>query len=122
MNLRMIALAALGGLFVSVLPSVASAHQWRSNEHIEQRCDRDGDVCAAFRCDRDGDDCVQISEWRRQYARYDRRGYGYDGYSQYNRSNDRDDGYYNDGRREQWRGRRRDRDDDDQDDDWGDGD
>jgi hypothetical protein len=118
--LKMASVAAFGALMIVTLPSAASAHEWRSNQRIEQRCDRDGDVCAVFRCDWDGDDCVQISPWRRQYTRYDRRSYsyGYNDYGQYNGYADRDD-YYSGERREEWRERRRDRDDDDdRDDDW----
>jgi hypothetical protein len=111
--LWMASVAAVATLLIAALPGAASAHEWRSAQRIEQRCDRDGDVCAVFRCDRDGDDCVQISPWRRHFAGYDRRSYsyGYNNYGQYNGYADRGD-YYNDERREEWRARGRDRDHD----------
>jgi len=116
--LRIAGVAAFGLLMSAALPGAASAHQWRSNQRIEQRCDRDGDLCAVFRCDWDGDDCVQIGPWRRQYARYDRYGYGYNDYYNGYSGYDRRDGYYDNERREEWRERRRDRDDDEDCDDW----
>ena len=89
---------------IPLLPASASAHERRSRSHVVQRCDHDGDACAAFRCDWDGDDCVQIGPWHRVYAYRS----PYDGYSgfpdgSYGRS-------FGDRRREEWSERRRDHD------------
>ena len=112
--LKMATVAALGFLTATALPPSASAH---ARQRVEQRCDRDGDLCAVFRCDWDGDDCVRIGPWRRVYANYDRRQYGYNDYGYYGGSYGyqygRGNGYYDDERREEWRERRRDRNDDD---------
>ena len=66
-------------LALVVLTTNASAHERRSHNRIVQRCDHDGDVCAAFRCDWDGDDCVQIGPWHQVYVYRS----PYEGYSRY---------------------------------------
>ena len=93
-------------LALAVLPTNAPAHERRSHNRIVQRCDHDGDVCAAYRCDWDGDDCVQIGPWRRVYA-YRSPYKGYSGYpgAEYGWS-------FGDQQREEWRERHRDNDED----------
>jgi len=113
---RLTALLAIAGasfITLAALPSKASAHEWRADSRIVQRCDRDGDECAPFRCDWDGDDCVQVGPWRHRYTTYYRQPYSYQfqfglGYQNYNQDRWRDQE-----RREERREHRHDRDDDD---------